>query len=81
MVGESSRVKLEYVGGSRWRVSALCYSGKHAAVEGDLASVTRLAARADRLFAVWAKRNAVLSTAPPPGRIGRPRPVPRANPG
>ena len=73
MVGSSTRVKLEYVGRNRWRVSVLCFSGDLAAVEGDLAQVAKLAARADRLFAFWAARNSTRTTVPPPRRTLRPR--------
>jgi len=64
----SSRVSLESVGGNRWRVSVVCFSGHIAAVEGDFHAMTRLALRAERLFAAWAHYNSRRSTIPPPVR-------------
>ena len=69
----SGRIRLECIASNRWRVSVVCYSGKVAAVEGDLASVARLAARAERLFEHYAHNNAARTTVPPPRRTVRPR--------
>jgi hypothetical protein len=69
----SSRVRLEFLHANRWRVSVTCYTGKIAAVEGDLATVGRLATRAERLFEYWARSNALRTTAPPPRATVRPR--------
>ena len=65
----SSRVSLESVGSNRWRVSVVCFSGHVAAVEGDFRAMTRLALRAERMFAVWAHRNASRTTVPPPTQL------------
>ena len=73
MIGESGRVRLEYVGGGRWRVSVLCRSGKVAAVDGDLVTAAGLARRADRLLALWSAVSAALSTIPPPSLAPHPR--------
>jgi len=73
MTGPNSRIKVEYLERNIWRASVLCYSGKIAAVEGELPRIARLAARADRLFAVWAKSNSRLETVPPPTHTIHPR--------
>ena len=65
----SSRVSLHSVGGNRWRVSVVCYSGHVAAVEGDFRAMTRLALRAERLFAAWAEQNSRRTTIPPPMQV------------